>query len=397
MDTTVVPAKVDVSKRVEPLEVRRHFTEKGKHPFDDIEWVRRDAVLIGADGTEKFRQDGVEVPSFWSETTVNIVAEKYLRVVRGVKENSAKQMFTRVVNFIGVNGLVQKVLTEESMETFKQELLYILANGMYAFNSPVWFNAGAKAEPQCSACFIQSVGDSMESIMDLAKREVMLFKGGSGTGGNLSALRSSWEHLSNGGYSSGPVSFMKGFDAFAGVTKSGGGTRRAAKMQVLDISHPDILEQRNGEAGFIECKKVSEQLAQDLYATGKYSAEWNKPGNVYDLVGYQNANNSVRVTDAFMNSVDADDSWRTKLQDGSTHKVYRARELWGAIADSAWVCGDPGIQFSDAINRAHTCKNDGDINASNPCQPAWATVLTPIGIRQFSDIDVGSKIGRAHV
>ena len=368
MDTTVVPEKVDVSESLPlVLAVERHFTSEGVHPFDSVEWVRRNAVLVGADGAEKFRQDDVEVPEFWSDTTTNIVAEKYFRVVDGVKEDSAKKMFMRVAGWITSQGVDQGILTDETCDVFYNELLYILVNGMYAFNSPVWFNVGAVSEPQCSACFIQSVQDDMSSIMDLAKKEVMLFKGGSGTGGNISALRSSWERLSNGGFSSGPVSFMKGWDSFAGVTKSGGGTRRAAKMQVLNAEHPDILEQRNGEPGFITCKSVAEQLANDLYDTGKYSAEWNKPGNVYDLVGYQNANNSVRVTDDFMASVDRDGEWTTYFKDGSEHKTYRSRELWDAIADAAWFCGDPGLQFDTTTNAGHTCPSSGRINASNPC------------------------------
>lgn len=372
MDTTIVPDKVAVvakSSQKPVLKVERYFTREGSHPFESVGWVIKDAVLVGADGTEKFRQNNVEVPDFWSDTTTNIVAEKYFRVINGEKENSAKQMFTRVAEWITFNGWRQGILDEESKKVFFDELLYILVNGMYAFNSPVWFNVGAVDDPQCSACFIQSTEDSMSSIMDLAKREVMLFKGGSGTGGNLSTLRSSHEVLSNGGRSSGPVSFMKGYDAFAGITKSGGGTRRAAKMQVLNIDHPDILEQHNGEPGFIGCKLQAEKTAQDLYSTGKYSAEWNKPGNVYELVGYQNANNSVRVTDDFMKAVEHDGTWCTKLvaDPGATHKEYRASELWDAIAEAAHFCGDPGIQFDTTTNSWHTCPESGRINASNPC------------------------------
>lgn len=403
MNTTVVPdEKVDVLRESMPVPVlglKRHFTREGTHPFASVHWVTRDAVLVGADGVEKFRQNGVEVPDFWSDTTVNIVAEKYFRVVDGVKENSAKQMFERVALWITKHGLKQGVQQDgEESKVFFDELLYILVNGMYAFNSPVWFNVGAVEEPQCSACFIQSVEDSMSSIMDLAKREVMLFKGGSGTGGNLSPLRSSWESLSNGGRSSGPVSFMKGFDAFAGVTKSGGGTRRAAKMQVLNASHPDILEQFNGEPGFIGCKMHAEQLAQDLYDTGKYSAEWNKPGNVYDIVGYQNANNSVRVTDSFMKRVESDGSWHTESKGGVLVKEYRAQELWDAIAEAAHFCGDPGLQFDTTTNDWHTCPNSGSINASNPCSEylfldETACNLGSLNLMKFMvglDFDVGS-------
>jgi ribonucleoside-diphosphate reductase alpha chain len=369
METTVVPEEV-VEATKSPkvsLGLQRHFTKKEIHPFEGITWVRKDAVLIGADGVEKFRQDDVEVPDFWSDTTINIVAEKYFRVIDGVKETSAKQMFQRVAGWITTEGLKQGLFSGDESDIFYDELLYILVHGMYAFNSPVWFNAGAVPNPQCSACFIQSVDDSMGSIMDLAKREVMLFKGGSGTGGNLSPVRSSWEQLSRGGWASGPVSFMKGFDSFAGVTKSGGTTRRAAKMQVLNVDHPDILEQRNGQPGFIPCKAVAEQLAHDLYETGRYSAEWNRPGNVYDLVGYQNANNSVRVSDSFMRAVEDRSNWATRFQNGEVHKVYRAEEIWDKIAEAAWFCGDPGLQFDTTTNDWHTCPESGRINASNPC------------------------------
>lgn len=371
MNTAIVPGKVDVageSSQKSMLGLTRYFTSENSHPFESINWVVKDAVLVGADGKEKFRQNQVEVPDFWSDTTVNIVAEKYFRHINGKKETSAKQMFTRVAKWITEHGYNQDIFDNLQRDVFYDELLYILVNGMYAFNSPVWFNVGVVDDPQCSACFIQSVDDSMSSIMDLAKREVMLFKGGSGTGGNLSALRSSHESLSNGGRSSGPVSFMKGFDAFAGVTKSGGGTRRAAKMQVLNIDHPDIFEQHNGEPGFIGCKLHAEQIAQDLYGTGKYSAEWNKPGNVYELVGYQNANNSVRVTDSFMRAVESDGPWHTAyVKSGLPHKEYRAVDLWDAIAESAHFCGDPGLQFDTATNAWNTCPESGRINASNPC------------------------------
>jgi ribonucleoside-diphosphate reductase alpha chain len=341
---------------------------KGKHAFDTVKWVQRNAVIVGADGKEKFRQDNVEVPDWWNDTTVNVVVEKYFRVINGVKETSAKQMFGRVAKWLRAEGLKQGVFAPRDADIFEQELLYLFVHGMHAFNSPVWFNVGVKETPQCSACFIQSVEDKMEDIMGLATREVMLFKGGSGTGGNLSKLRSSYEKLSGGGHASGPVSFMKGYDAFAGATKSGGTTRRAAKMQVLNIDHPDILEQRNGEAGFITCKSHSEKVAHDLYSTGQYTAEWNKPGNVYDLVGFQNANNSVRVTDEFMSAVEKGGQWQTKeVKSGKPVHTYPARKIWDEIAEAAYVCGDPGIQFDTSTNDWHTCPESGRINASNPC------------------------------
>ena len=353
--------------RPEGVRVERHFTKEGDSPLDSVEWSRKNALLLGADGEEKFKQDDVEVPATWSSNTINIVAEKYFRVVNGVKETSAKQMFTRVAKWLSHHGLEQGVFDKKGMAAFHDELLYILVNGMFAFNSPVWFNVGVLDDPQCSACFIQNVEDDMRSIMDLAKREVMLFKGGSGTGANLSKLRSSWERLSGGGYASGPVSFMKGYDAFAGVTKSGGTTRRAAKINVLNVDHPDIMEQRDNQPGFIQCKADAEQEAQDLYATGKYSAEWNIRGNVYDRVGYQNANHSVRVTDDFMHAVEADGQWSTILKDGTIHKIYKAREIFNEIVKAAHMCGDPGLQFDTPTNMMHTCKESGRINGSNPC------------------------------
>jgi ribonucleoside-diphosphate reductase alpha chain len=358
----------------------QRLLSKGTHPFDSVKWVRKDAVIIGGDGKEKFRQNQVEVPDWWSETTVQVVAEKYFRIVSGVKEDSAKQMFVRVAYWLTQKGIEQGIFEGKPFEqdgcvgfdgpagTFYLESLFMFVHGMHAFNSPVWFNVGTKEKPQCSACFIQSVDDTMDSITDLAKREIMLFKGGSGTGSNLSALRSSYESLSGGGKASGPVSFMKLLDSGAGVTKSGGTTRRAAKMVVLNIDHPDILEQSNGEEGFISCKAKAEQIAHDLYSTGKYTAEWNKPGNVYDLVGYQNANNSVRVTDEFMDAVVGDGRWSTKrISDKTPVHDYKARELWDKIAEAAWLCGDPGIQFDTTTNDWHTCPNSGRINASNPC------------------------------
>lgn len=393
METTVpVPGKA-VEAKGNPRLLNRVFTSEGQCPFDTLEWKTVDAVILGAGGKEKFRQDAVEVPASWSDTTVGIVAEKYFRVVNGVKEKSARQMFSRVAGWISTRASERGLITAEEADVLYDELLYMLVHGMYAFNSPVWFNVGASADleaPQCSACFIQSVDDTMDDIMDLAKREVMLFKGGSGTGGNLSSLRSSWEKLSRGGYASGPVSFMLGYDAFAGVTKSGGTTRRAAKMQVLNIDHPDILHQRNGRPGFITCKSSAEKLAKDLYETGKYTAEWNVPGNVYDLVPYQNANNSVRVTDAFMNAVDEGLTWDTKLVDGTVHRTYEAAELFDEISKAAHVCGDPGLQFDTTTNKWHTCKESGRINASNPCSEylfldETACNLGSLNLMKFTD------------
>lgn len=371
MDTSVlskIAGQILKPKTPDGIEVKRVFTSPGIHPFDTIEWVIKDAVIRGSGGKEKFRQNGVEVPATWGDNTIGIVVEKYFRVVMGVKEISAKQMFSRVALWVMVNGLEQNIFTAENSEIFYDELLYLLVHGMYAFNSPVWFNAGATEDkPQCSACFIQSVDDTMTSIMELQRSEVLLFKGGSGTGSNLSNIRSSWETLSRGGYASGPVSFMRGYDAFAGVTKSGGTTRRAAKMVCLNMDHPDILEQMNGLPGFITCKSDAEQQAQALYSTGKYSAEFNVAGNVYDRTLFQNANHSVRVTDEFMHAAVNDKTWTTKLKNGEAHRHYSAKKLFDAVSDAAWVCGDPGIQFDTATNDMHTCPNSGKINASNPC------------------------------
>lgn len=364
-----------VSKTVAPstpkspgVKFERRFTKPGVNPLDTIEWVIKDAVIKGSGGKEKFRQNNVEVPATWEDNTIGIVAEKYFRVIGGIKEKSAKQMFARVARWITAEGTIREVFASpEDARTFHDELLYLLVHGMYAFNSPVWFNIGVTVAPQCSACFIQSVEDTMESIMDLARNEVMLFKGGSGTGSNLSPLRSSWETLTGGGYASGPVSFMKGFDAFAGVTKSGGTTRRAAKMVVLNVDHPDILEQQNGTPGFVACKADAEKQAYALMETGKYSAEFNVAGNAYDRTGFQNANHSVRVSDAFMEAVEQDGMWSTMLKSGQVHRHYSARKIFNAMADAAWICGDPGIQFDTQTNRWHTTPNSGRINASNPC------------------------------
>lgn len=349
------------------LNVERMFTGVGKDPLDSIEWVIKDAVIRGSGGKEKFRQNGVEVPTTWEDNTIAIVAEKYFRVVNGVKEHSARQMFSRVASWMTVSGVDQGVFDSDVAEIFYDELLYLLVNGMYAFNSPVWFNVGVQENPQCSACFIQSVDDTMESIVSLQRNEVMLFKGGSGTGSNLSNLRSSWEPLSRGGYASGPVSFMRGYDSWAGVTKSGGGTRRAAKLSCLNMDHPDILEQMNGMAGFITCKSDAEQQAHALYSTGKYSAEFNVAGNVYDRTWFQNANHSVRVTDDFMHAVCDNKNWNTVLKSGEIHRTYPARQLFDAVSEAAWVCGDPGIQFHTTTNAWHTCPKTSMISASNPC------------------------------
>jgi ribonucleoside-diphosphate reductase alpha chain len=351
------------------LKAKRFFTRDGQDPFDTVKWKATDAVLRAPDGTEKFRLNGVIVPEAWSDRATNIVAEKYFRVCNGEKETSARQMISRVADTIALAGVTQGLFDDESAKIFRDELCYILLHQMFAFNSPVWFNIGVPGvKQQASACFIQSVDDTMDSITQLIQNEMHLFKGGSGTGSNISTLRSSYESLSGGGEASGPVSFMEVLDAGAGVTKSGGTTRRAAKMVVMNADHPDILVQKNGRPGFITCKSAAEQLAHDLIDTGKYSGEFNVPGNAYERVGFQNANNSVRVTDQFMEAYLYDKEWRTvSVTTGEVIHTYKARQLWNAIAEAAWFCGDPGIQFDTTTNKWHTCKASGRINASNPC------------------------------
>jgi ribonucleoside-diphosphate reductase alpha chain len=342
------------------LGVRRYFTIPGRDPFDEIEWEMRDAFIPGKD-KPAFEQKGVEFPKFWSQTATNIVAQKYFRgrMSSPERESSVKQMIGRVVDTIGAWGRDGGYFAnEEEAETFEAELKAILVNQLAAFNSPVWFNVGFEERPQCSACFILSIEDSMESILDWIRREGIIFRGGSGSGLNLSKVRSSKEQLSKGGYASGPVSFMRGADASAGTIKSGGKTRRAAKMVVLDVDHPDIEE-------FIWCKAKEERKARVLESAG-YDMSLDSPD--WGSIQYQNANNSVRVTDAFMDAVDADADWNlTARTDGSVIETVKARKLLRDIADAAWQCADPGVQYDTTINAWHTCPNTGRINASNPC------------------------------
>jgi ribonucleoside-diphosphate reductase alpha chain len=340
--------------------VRRYFTVPGRDPFDEIEWELRDAFIPGKDAPV-FEQKGVEFPKFWSQTATNIVAQKYFRGRLGSpeRESSVKQMIGRVVGTIGGWGRAGGYFaSEEEAETFEAELKAILVNQYASFNSPVWFNVGFEERPQCSACFILSVDDSMESILDWIRREGIIFRGGSGSGVNLSRLRSSKEQLSKGGYASGPVSFMRGADASAGTIKSGGKTRRAAKMVVLDVDHPDIEE-------FIWCKAKEEEKARVLEAAG-YDMSLDSPD--WASIQYQNANNSVRVTDAFMEAAQAGAEWNlTARTDGTVIETVNARGLLRQIAEAAWRCADPGVQYDTTINAWHTCPNSGRINASNPC------------------------------
>jgi ribonucleoside-diphosphate reductase alpha chain len=350
-----------VTRRASGLEFQRRFTDGKISPYDKVEWERRAAIIGNDKGQVIFRQDNVEVPKAWSQTATNIVASKYFhgKPNSPERETSVRQLISRVVETIvrwGEEG--GYFATPESKNTFRDELSHLLVEQKVAFNSPVWFNVGVQAKPQCSACFINSVQDNMDSIMNLAKTEGMLFKWGSGTGTNFSSLRGSHESLSGGGIASGPVSFMKGFDAFAGVIKSGGKTRRAAKMVILNVDHPDIME-------FIESKMKEERKAQVLIEQGYDPAI---DGEAYSSVFFQNANHSVRVTDDFMRAVEEDRDWWTRnVNDGKAVEQFRARDLLHEMAKSAWKCGDPGMQYDTTINRWHTCKATDRIHASNPC------------------------------
>ena len=371
------------------LSFSRHFTRPGISPFDEITWELRDAVIQDYKGRTIFEQKNVEVPADWSMTATNIVASKYLHGQVGTpeRESGVRALITRVAESIRDWGIAGGYFaTPADAATFFAELAHLLLNQKVAFNSPVWFNVGCDrlepnsdaqnwhwdpatgqveysvtgySKPQCSACFINSVNDSLDSILTLAKTEGMLFKWGSGAGSNLSSIRGSMETLSGGGTASGPLSFMRGFDAFAGVIKSGGKTRRAAKMVVLNIDHPDIEE-------FIECKVKEEKKAWHLVQAG-YDGS-GPDSEAYSSIFFQNANNSVRVTDEFMHAVESDGSFWTRAVKGREPvKEYRARDLMQKIAEATWQCGDPGMQYDTTINRWHTSKNTARINASNPC------------------------------
>jgi ribonucleoside-diphosphate reductase alpha chain len=349
-------------RKVNPgMKIERFFTRPGDDGFRGVEWDLRTAAITGENGKLVFEQRDVEVPRLWSQTATNVVVQKYFRGQNGTpeRERSVRQLISRVADTITAWG--QKdgyFVDQESADNYRAELGHLLVAQKMSFNSPVWFNVGIEADPQCSACFINKVEDTMESILGLAKTEGMLFKYGSGTGTNLSPLRSSKELLVGGGTASGPVSFMKGFDAFAGVIKSGGKTRRAAKMVILNIDHPDIED-------FIWCKAKEEKKAWALIDAG-YDGSFD--GEAYKSVFFQNSNNSVRVTDEFMEAVQKDREWSTRaVRDGQPVSTHQARELWRAIAQAAWECGDPGMQYDTTVNAWHTCSGTDRINASNPC------------------------------
>ena len=364
------------------IEFLRYFSREGIDPFDEVEWELRSAVIANEKGETVFEQRDVEIPKSWSQLATNIVVSKYFRGQVGTpeRERSVKQLIGRVVDTMTDWARRQHYfVSDDDLHAFSDDLKYILVHQKAAFNSPVWFNCGFEPAPQCSACFINSVDDTMESILTLAKTEGMLFKFGSGTGSNLSSIRSSKEVLAGGGTASGPVSFMKGYDAFAGVIKSGGKTRRAAKMVILDVDHPDIVE-------FINCKVEEERKAWALIDAG-YDGSFSGPA--YSSVFFQNSNNSVRVPDDFMRAVVDDGEWHTHaVRDGSVMDTYRARDLMHMIADGTTVCGDPGMQFDTTINDWHTCSNTARINASNPCSEYMflddsACNLSSLNLMQF--------------
>jgi len=373
---------------------RRRYTKPGEDPYELVEWERRDAVIGNEKGEKIFEQKDVEVPKFWSQTATNVVVSKYFRgqLDTPERETSVRQLISRVVDTMhGWGETGGYFASEADADTFHAELTHILLHQMACFNSPVWFNVGIEAKPQCSACFINSVDDTMESILTLAKTEGMLFKYGSGTGSNLSRLRASNEHLAGGGTASGPVSFMKGFDAFAGVIKSGGKTRRAAKMVILDVDHPDILE-------FVRCKAVEERKAWALIEQG-YEGGFNVPGGAYDSIFYQNANHSVRVTDEFMQAVVDGGTWTTRARtDGAPVDELPAEDVMREIGNAAWVCGDPGMQYDTTINDWHTCAATDRIRASNPCSEYMflddtACNLASLNLMKYYDAERGFDVG----
>ncbi len=375
------------------VRIQRVFTSRGQDVWSTVEWDKRTASINDGTGQVVFEQTDIDAPSSWSQLAVNVVASKYFRGHLGTpqRESSVKQLIKRVAHTIYEWGRADGYFdSEEDAAAFRDELIFLLLHQMYAFNSPVWFNVGVEAHPQCSACFINSVDDSMESIMELAKTEARLFKGGSGAGTNLSRIRGSQEKLNGGGTASGPVSFMRGFDAFAGVIKSGGKTRRAAKMVILDCDHPDI-------EAFIECKAVEEKKAWALIEQG-YDGSFT--GEAYGSVFFQNANHSIRATDEFMRAAVEDRPWKLRDRlDGAEGKEVAAKKLLMAAAEATHICGDPGIQFDSTINLWHTCRATDRINASNPCSEYMflddsACNLGSLNLLEFADDDGDLELER---
>jgi len=378
----------DVEVIREGLTFKRFFTQEGTHPFDQVDWETRDAVIPNyKEGGNAFEQRDVEFPRSWSQNATNIVAQKYFRGTLGTpqRESSVRQLVARVVDTITGWGRKNAYFaSEHDAEIFADELTHLLVNQMAAFNSPVWFNVGVADTPQqCSACFILAVDDHMSSILNWYVEEGTIFKGGSGSGINLSKLRSSKEGLAGGGTASGPVSFMRGADASAGTIKSGGKTRRAAKMVILDVDHPDVRD-------FIWCKATEEKKARALRDAG---FDMDLDGRDSYSIQYQNANNSVRVTDEFMQAVLEDRDWKLKaVTTGATLEATRARDLMRDIALAAWECADPGMQYDTTINEWHTCPASGRINASNPCSEYMhldnsACNLASLNLMKFLDAD----------
>jgi len=368
------------------LTVARRFVAAGTDPYETVEWEIRSAVISGEGGETVFEQRDVEVPRPWSQLATNVVVSKYFRGPLGTpeRERSVRQLIGRVVSTVGEWGEAQGYFaTPGDRAAFTDELTHLLLHQKASFNSPVWFNMGVEPKPQCSACFILSVDDTMDSILDWYRKEGIIFKGGSGSGVNLSRLRSSRERLGGGGTASGPVSFMRAADASAGVIKSGGKTRRAAKMVVLDADHPDIVD-------FIRCKAEEERKAWALIAAG-YDASLD--GSAYGSIFFQNANNSVRVTDDFMHAALEGRPWSTRyVTNGAVAETRPARDLLRLIAEATWQCGDPGMQFDTTINEWHTCPNTGRINASNPCSEYMhlddsACNLASLNLMQFVEPD----------
>ncbi|MGZ4153074.1 MAG: vitamin B12-dependent ribonucleotide reductase [Actinomycetota bacterium] len=370
------------------LTFKRYFTQEGVHPFDEVEWEVRDAVIPNyKEGGNAFEQRDVEFPKSWSQNATNIVAQKYFRGPLGTpqRESSVRQLTGRVVDTIRGWGLKDGYFeTQRDAEVFADELTHLIVKQKAAFNSPVWFNVGVPDTPQqCSACFILAVDDTMSSILNWYVEEGTIFKGGSGSGINLSKIRSSKEALAGGGTASGPVSFMRGADASAGTIKSGGKTRRAAKMVVLNVDHPDVHD-------FIWCKAVEEKKARALRDAG---FDMDLDGKDSYSIQYQNANNSVRVTDEFMNAYDNDQDWKLKaVMTAEPVETVRARELMRDIAQAAWECADPGMQYDTTINEWHTCPASGRINASNPCSEYMhldnsACNLASLNLLRFADAE----------
>ena len=338
--------------------IKRYFTKTRTHPYDEVKWEKRKISIPGPN--ETLVDAKAEFPKFWSQNAANIVGAKYLRGHGKKREASVKQMITRVAHTIRSWGEESGYFdSKREAQTFEDELTHLILHQKASFNSPVWFNVGIKESPQCSACFILNVEDDMGSIMNWIKTEAMIFKGGSGAGVNLSKLRSSKEALTAGGYSSGPVSFMRGADSVAGMIASGGATRRAAKMVLMDIEHPDVLE-------FIQCKAEEEKKVRALMSAGYNMQDLNDPA--WKSIQYQNANNSVRLSDEFLNAVEGDKDWKTKyILSGKVAETHKARELMKEIAQASWESADPGVHYKTTINKWHTCPNTGPIDACNPC------------------------------